>query len=203
MDVKVFNFLPSEVRAIEDHKYFMSEQEGREVSFEEAAEDFVMNYRADWLRAKQRTECEEQIHEIERHKWLISEARGYDVGRMEACQEWISQYASIWRSYKESLERQGFHTVNLVMKNAKSLSLRPGSLLLKACLAYDCDIFIHKKGMEYYNLVMDGKEYLHIRSVLTLVELHLARGEPVEFIAMGREAGQALDAIKTLLNGPQ
>ena len=46
---KEIDLIPSELRAIEIHKYYLSQREGREVSFEEAMIDFIDNYEADFL----------------------------------------------------------------------------------------------------------------------------------------------------------
>ncbi len=47
--VKEIDLIPSELSAIETHKYYLSEREGREVGFEEAMIDFINNCEADFF----------------------------------------------------------------------------------------------------------------------------------------------------------
>ena len=188
MDAKKIDLIPSELAAIQTHKYFLSLKEGREVSIEEAIEDFVEKYRADWLREKQRRDNEEQINEIERHKYLRSREEGYDIGRRKASEEWIGKYADIWRNEKESLQAHGFLQAKLVVENEEGLHIKPASKLTEIARSCDCDMYVHRKGMEYYNFVLNGKEYLNVKSVLSLLQLDAVKGEELEFIATGAES---------------
>jgi phosphotransferase system HPr-like phosphotransfer protein len=201
MVLRNISLLPAELKAIEEHKRFMSERDGRAVTVEEALEDFLQNYRNDWLKEKQRRDNEEQMREIERHKWLVSEKRGYDIGTHEASTDWIESYARIWRSYKESLESNGFLELKVLLEGDEGFRLRRGSLFLELVSCFECDFYVHSRGMEYYNLVMNGKEYLHVRSVFAMAELYVPNGEVVEFIATGREAKEALGAVGRLIRG--
>jgi phosphotransferase system HPr-like phosphotransfer protein len=54
--------------------------------------------------------------------------------------------------------------------------------------------------MEYYNFVLNGKEYLNVKSVLSLLQLDAAKGEELEFIATGAQAKEALAAVERLLS---
>ena len=200
MDAKKIDLIPSELAAIQEHKYFMSLKESREVSIDEAIEDFVEKYRADWLLEKQRRDNAEQIREIERHKWFRSSEEGYDIGSRTASEEWIGSYAHIWREEKESLQAHGFQQVRLVVENEEGLHIKPASKLAEIALSHDCDMYVHRKGMEFYNFVLNGKEYLNVKSVLSLLQLDAAKGEELEFIATGAQAQEALDAVKRLLS---
>ncbi len=199
MDAKKIDLIPSELAAIQTHKYFMSLNEGREVSIEEAIQDFVEKYRADWLREKQRRDNEEQIKEIERHKYFRSREKGYDIGSRTASEEWIGNYAHIWREEKESLQAHGFLQVKLVVENEEGLHIKPASKLAEIARDCDCDMYVHRRGMEYYNFVLNGKEYLNVKSVLSLLQLDAIKGEELEFIATGAEAKEALEAVERLL----
>ncbi|HUJ89639.1 MAG TPA: HPr family phosphocarrier protein [Syntrophorhabdales bacterium] len=200
MDVKKIDLIPSELAAIQTHKYFMSLNEGREVSIEEAIQDFVGKYRADWLREKQRRDNEEQIKEIERHKYFRSREKGYDIGSRTASEEWIGNYAHIWREEKESLQAHGFLQVKLVVENEEGLHIKPASKLAEIARDCDCDMYVHRRGMEYYNFVLNGKEYLNVKSVLSLLQLDAIKGEELEFIATGAEAKQGLEAVELLIS---
>ncbi|MGD0237915.1 MAG: HPr family phosphocarrier protein [Syntrophorhabdales bacterium] len=199
MDAKKIDLIPSELAAIQTHKYFMSLNEGREVSIEEAIQDFVQKYRADWLREKQRRDNEEQIKEIERHKYFRSREKGYDIGSRTASEEWIGNYAHIWREEKESLQAHGFLQVKLDVENEEGLHIKPASKLAEIARDCDCDMYVHRRGMEYYNFVLNGKEYLNVKSVLSLLQLDAIKGEELEFIATGAEAKEALEAVERLL----
>jgi len=200
VDVKKIDLIPSELAAIETHKYFMSLNGGREVSIEEAIKDFVEKYRTDWLREKQRRDNEEQINEIERHKYLRSREEGYDIGRRKASEEWIGNYAHIWREEKESLQAHGFLNVKLVVENEEGLHIKPASKLAEIARSCDCDMYVHREGMEYYNFVLNGKEYLNVKSILSLLQLDAVKGEELEFIATGVAAKEGLDEVRHLLS---
>jgi phosphocarrier protein HPr len=199
MDVRKIDLIPSELAAIEEHKYFMSVKESREVSIEEAIEDFIEKWRSGWLREKQQRDNEEQIREIERHKWFRSREAGYDIGSRTASEEWIGKYAHIWREEKESLQAHGFLEVRLVVENEEGIHVRPASKLAEIALSHDCDMYVHRDGMEYYNFVLNGKEYLNVKSVLSLLQLDAAKGEEIEFIATGAQAAEALVTVERLL----
>ncbi len=200
MDAKKIDFIPSELEAIQEHKYFMSLKEGREVSIDEAIQDFIEKYRVDWLAEKQRRDSAEQIQEIERHKWFRSSEEGHDIGSSTASEEWIGSYAHIWREEKESLQAHGFQQVKLVVENEGGLHIKPASKLVEIALRCDCDMYVHRKGMDFYNFVMNGKEYLNVKSVLSLLQLDAEKGEEIEFIATGKQAREALDAVERLLS---
>ena len=200
MDAKQINLIPSELAAIEEHKYFMSLREGREVSIEDAINDFVEKYRTDWLREKQRRDSEEQIREIEKHKWVRSSEEGYDIGSGAASEEWIGKYAHIWREEKESLQSHGFLAARLVVENEEGLHIKPASKLAEIAFGHDCDMYVHRKGMQFYNFVLNGKEYVNVKSVLSLLHLDAAKGEEIDFIATGAQAKEALDAVTRLLS---
>jgi phosphotransferase system HPr-like phosphotransfer protein len=56
--------------------------------------------------------------------------------------------------------------------------------------------------MDYYNFVLNGKEYLNVKSVLSILQFDAAKGEELEFIATGVQAGEALEEVKHLLSQP-
>ncbi len=200
MNDKKIELIPAELAAVEKHKYFMSQKENREVSIEEAIGDFVEKYRADWLAEKQRRDSQEQIQEIEKHKWHRSEEEGYDIGSGAASTEWITKYAHIWREEKESLQAHGFLEARLVVQNEEGLHIKPVSKLAEIAFNCDCDMYVHRKGIDFYNFVVNGKEYLNVKSVLSLLQLDAAQGEEIEFIATGAQAREALDAVERLLS---
>ena len=191
---KEIDLIPSELRAIEIHKYNLSEREGREVSFEEAMVDFIENYEADFLCKKQIEDNQAQSQEIQKYKWIESEKEGHDIGKQKAALDWIEQYGCVWREEKESLEENGFVESNIVIENLDGANIEIARFSELAHY-FDCDIYIHQHGMKNYNFKLFGKkEYLNVKSILSPKYLEAAHGENIELIATGGRARDALEA---------
>jgi len=194
-----FDLTPADLKAIEEHKYYLSQRRGAEVSIQEAMEDFLLNYAADWHSTKLRQDNETQWQEIEKHKYLRSEAEGRDIGAATAAMEWCEKYAHIWRKERESLERNGFVRRTLILKNSRYLHMQPSSEVAMLARKFDCDVYVHKEGMKYFNFLVEGRPYLNLRSVLGFLPLGITVGDRLEFIATGKEAAQALNALENLI----
>lgn len=191
--VKEIDLIPAELNAIENHKYFLSEKKGREVSFDEAMIDFIDNYEAGFLYKKQVEDNQEQRQEIQKYKWIESEKEGHDIGSTKAAMEWIEKYGSIWREERESLEKNGFIGQIVEIKNRSGAHINIEKLAAIA-RTFNCDIYIHKNRMEHYNFKLFGKkEYLNVKSILSPKFLEALHGENVKLIATG---GGAADALK-------
>lgn len=197
--MKEINLTPAELQAIEEHKYFLSQQRGSEVPIDEAIADFTRRFAADWAEEKLRRDNQDQRSEIERHKYLRSVAEGRDIGRTVAATEWCQQYAHIWRAERESLERNGFVRLAVVIQNPRELHLTPMSAIGKLATQYDCDIYVHKDGMPYYNFLLQGKAYMNVKSVIGFLSMGIALGDTLDFIATGAQATHAMEAIGRLL----
>ena len=195
MNVKDINLTPAELQAILDHRRTMSVVHGVQVSLEEAIEHFIEHYELDWMREKQRGDLAEQRHEIEKHKYLRSEKEGHDIGKARAAEEWCTKYAPIWRSEHESLERNGFLKISVVIHGAQGLHMQPASTLANLAQQYSCEVYLHRAGMDYYNFILQGKKYLNVKSVLCLLTVKAEKGELLEFIATGTQAKSALENI--------
>jgi len=195
MNVKNVNLTPAELQAILDHKRNMSVVHGVEVSLEEAIEHFIEHYEFDWMREKQRGDLAEQRKEIEKHKYLRSEKEGRDIGKACAAEEWCAKYAHIWRAEHESLERNGFLKISVVILCAQGLHMQPASTLATLVQQYNCEVYLHRAGMEYFNFILQDKEYLNVKSVLCLLTVKAEKGELLEFIATGPQAKTALEDI--------
>lgn len=87
---------PEEQKAIEEHKWLLSERAKRDVGFEYAVRDWMENHSARWRRNRLRQELEEQRQEMLRHKWIESERAGRDLGD-KAIRDWVEKYAEAWR----------------------------------------------------------------------------------------------------------
>ncbi len=199
MDISGINLTASELKAIEEHKYFLSQKRGAEVTIEEATADFIDHFAQDWRKEKLRRDNDEQRQEIEKHKYLRSVEVGHDIGRSSAAEEWCEKYAHIWRAERESLERNGFKRTLVVIRNPEGLHLRPVSAVAALAAEYDCDIYVHKDGMVYYNFLLDGRPYRNVRSILGFLSVGAAQGDTLEFIATGTRADEALKAIEKLM----
>jgi len=199
MNATETNLTAAELKAIEEHKYFLSQKRGAEVTIEEAIADFIENFAEDWGREKLRRDNQEQRQEIEKHKYLRSLEEGRDIGKTSAAEEWCEKYAHIWRAERESLERNGFKKAVVTVQNEKGLHVRPVSAVAALAAQFDCDIYIHKDGMVYYNFLLEGQPYMNVRSILGFLSLGAARGDTLEFIATGSQASQALEALEKLM----
>ncbi len=200
MSQQSINLTAAELQAIEDHKYFLSQQRGEEVTIEEAIDDFIRHYADDWRREKLRRDNLEQRQEIEKHLYLRSQEEGRDIGRSSAAQEWCQKYAHIWRAERESLQRNGFKSTTVVVKDPQGLHVRPVSAVAALAVEYDCDIYVHRDGMAHYNFTLDQRQYLNVRSILGFLSMGAKQGDTLEFIVTGAQADEALQALKILLS---
>lgn len=200
MRVKDINLTPAELQAILDHKRTMAVTRGVEISLEEATEHFIQHYELDWLQEKQRRDLTEQRREIEKHKYFRSEKEGHDIGKARAAEEWCEKYAPIWRAEHESLDRNGFLKVSVVIQSEQGLHMQPASTLAVLAQHFDCEVYMHRLGMDYYNFIMQGKKYLNVKSVLCLLTVAAEKGESLEFIATGPQAKAALENIAAYIS---
>ncbi len=201
MTRKEIDLIPSELRAIEEHKYYLSQQEQREVSLEEAIVDFLINYETDFLVAKQIEDVQEQNAEIMKYKWIESEKEGHDIGTEKAAKEWVEKYGSIWREEKESLERNGFLGLSMTVETKNGMNIEIARLS-EIAKKHDCELYVHKDRMKYYNFALFGKkEYLNVKSILSPKILETSKGDSIEFIATGNGVREALEETRqSILN---
>jgi phosphocarrier protein len=197
--MNVNNLTAAELKAIEEHKYYLSQKRKTEVTIEEAIADFVEKFAKDWRNEKLRRDNLAQRLEIEKHKYLRSLEEGRDIGKSSAAEEWCQKYAHIWRAEHESLDRNGFKKVQVTIQNGEGLHLRPVSAVAELAAKFDCDIYVHRDGMPYYNFLLEGRPYMNVRSVLGVLSIGAAQGDTLEFIATGSQAADALKALADLL----
>lgn len=199
MEPRAVNLTPSELRAIEEHKYFLSRERGHEVAIEDAIADFLQRFAEDWRRQKTRRDILDQRSEIESHRRFRSEQAGRDVGSSAAALEWCQHYASIWRAERESLERNGFKRMTVIIHNPRCLHLRPGSVIAATAAGFDCDVYVHRDGMPYWNFILDRRPFMNVKSVINLLSMGIALGDALEFLATGAAAEHALPALRELI----
>lgn len=195
LDIRAVDLSPAELKAIEVHKYFLSQKLKREVSIEEAIRDFVENYHQEWQRWKLQQDNLAQVQQVERHQFLESAKAGKVVGFNAAAAEWRDKYAEIWRAERESLDQNDFLSLTATITNPRGLHMRPCSTVANIAGKFDCDVYVHRPKMEVFNFTLNGKPYLNVKSVLGLLTIAAIQGDVLEFIAHGREAQAALDAI--------
>ncbi len=200
MNVKQINLTPAELHAILEHCHSMAEKHGQNISLEQAIEHFILHIRADWLKEKLHRDVQAQRQEIEKHKYCRSKDEGRDIGKAAAAEEWCAKYAHIWRAECESLERNGFLKVDIVINCQRGLHIEPASTLAVLVSRFNCEVYLYRQKMDYYNFILQGKKYLNVKSVLGLLCVAAHKGDALEFIGTGPEAQQALDAIVDLIN---
>jgi len=193
------NLTPAELLAIEQHKYYLSQRRGAEVSIGEAIDDFLEHFAEDWLRYKFRVDNLEQCSEIDRHKYYRSIEEGRDVGGDTAAAEWCEKFAAVWREERESLERQGFRRLRFVVRDPRGLDVRPWSSLAQLASDKDCDLYVHRTGMAYWNFLLDGRPYLNVKSLLNVLGPDIAQYDAIEFIVHGASADEMLAALEDFL----
>ena len=90
---------PFELRAVESHQRYLSEQADCVVDADAAKQDWLTNHAQEWRSSRLHGELQEQWEEILKHKWIESEKAGRDLGT-EAIMDWIENYAAKWRQAK-------------------------------------------------------------------------------------------------------
>ncbi len=94
-----------ELKAVDTHKYYLSQKMGYDVGIECALRDWIQNQSQKWRQERIKEELKEQFEEMLKYKWIESEKAGCDLGE-KACLEWISKYAKQWREWKK--KKNGF-----------------------------------------------------------------------------------------------
>lgn len=201
LKIKRRDLSAAELKAIEEHKYYMGTKSGHPVSIDEAILDFFEHFIGAFRKFTTYQDNLEERRLIEEYKFLKSQEVGYDIGFDKAAIEWTEKYAAIWREERENLINNGFLTMKSVVKNRNGLHLRPSSTLANVAKRFYCDIYVCREDMPEYNFILNGKRYLNVKSLLGLLTLAAAEGDELTFIAHGREAEVALQAINKLIEG--
>lgn len=195
MTWKIEDISPPELAAITELKTLMSKRAGREVTVDEAIEEFLTTHRQEWQRLKFRSDNYTQIQEIERHKWIESEKVGHDIGSVRAALDWTERYAHLWRNEREALERNGFQARIMVVTLDRGVHLRPNAALAAIARRFDADVYVHMDGMPYANFSLRGRPFVSVKSVVGILSLGITQGSQIEVIATGVHAEEALDAV--------
>ena len=186
--IEIKDITAAELRAIQDHKYYMSRDIGKEVTIEEAIADFLEKYMDEWRLDRTRNDNMEQVAKIKEYM-----SKGGDI------EEWTEKYAPVWRDERESLEKNGFDNRVITITNERGLHVRPSGTLVAIAKKHDCELYVHKAGMEHHNFKLHGKSFMNVKSVLAaldLVSMCVGKGETLEFLAYGKQSKEALDEIE-------
>jgi len=186
---------PPELNAVLKHLEEMEKSEQRKILFEEALADWMKSISKAWERSKFNEDMEAQRKEIEKHRWIESEKAGKDIGASKAAEDWIANYAPIWRKERESLERNGWEYVHVIVGLEKGLHMQPSSTLANIASGFKCQVYVHRDGMEVYNFLLNGEKYTNVKSLMGLLTLGATCGDKLVFIASGPQARKALEAI--------
>ncbi len=191
---------PAELNAVLKNLEEMEKAQKRKILFEEALADWMMNLGIAWARSKFNEDMEAQRKEIEKHRWIESEKAGKDIGASKAAEDWIAKYAPFWRRERESLERNGWEYVHVIVGLEKGLHMQPSSTLANIASGFKCQVYVHRDGMEVYNFLLNGEKYTNVKSLMGLLTLGAVCGDKLVFIASGPQARRALEAIEEFVS---
>ncbi len=200
-NIKNWNRTATELQAIMTHKYYLSLERKTEISLEEATLDFLDKYMEDFRQEQVRLHNLAQMKEIEKHRWIESQKQGHDIGAEAAAKDWRQKYAALYRNECESMEKNGFRTLSVTVRNARGIHVRPAGTLASVAAKFDAEVYVSKaEGMDHYNFILNGKRYMNFKSVMmNLLTLCAGPGQTLDFIAYGEQAQAVLDEIRTLV----
>lgn len=102
-------FTKAELREIERHKYYLSQQRGYDVGFDCAADDWLARFGPEFNRRQLDRMLSLQREEIARHVWIESQKHCRDM-RREASIDWVQRYAAAWRRWYDATHGDGDDT---------------------------------------------------------------------------------------------
>lgn len=100
-------YLPSEVRALLEHKYFLGIERGYDPPIEEVIASWESRFATDWRAKKMRRDAEVQVREIESYRQLLATERGAAVTFREAARIWVDKCECEWRRCWEASTASG------------------------------------------------------------------------------------------------
>ncbi len=102
----IADFPIEEARALQVHKWYLSEQAGYDVGEAAAIRDWLERFAIKWRHNRLERELKQQRREMEKHRWIESEKAHCDLGS-EAYRDWILRYAAAWREWYRNKENEG------------------------------------------------------------------------------------------------
>jgi hypothetical protein len=101
-------YLPSEVRALMEHKYFLGIERGYDPPIEEVIVSWETRFARDWRARKMRRDAEAQVREIDAYRERLIAERGTSVTFREAAHAWVDECECQWRESWEASTASGF-----------------------------------------------------------------------------------------------
>lgn len=201
-DPRNLNLTAAELAAIEEHKYFLSLERGAEVSIEEAIEDFARRFAREWRREKTRHDLGTQRAEIRKFQEQLAADNPPGFDPSLAAAQWCERFAGPWRAERESMERNGLRRLKL---NVRSLSGGPAlswGEIAGVVAHHDCAIYVHAPVMPVWHFLLEGRRFISLKSTAGSVLPAPGPGEPLEFIATGAQAQEALAELQRAAGEP-
>lgn len=205
-----------ERRAVEVHKWFLSQRAQYDVGWDAAFEDWKLYHQAEWRRKERIHQLEdntEQVQEIQKYIWVRSEQAGKDLSK-DAETEWVQLYAAQWRdqaAHKTRKPHEGHESLyavsdscsygtpikaewrHITVRNEKGLHVRPSMRLKKLLDEHpECDIYVQ-------NMATNGGA-IRIKEMTQILSLGAICGDVLLFGAAGLNATQVLDEIEYLFD---
>jgi len=90
-------YLPSEVRALMEHKYFLGIERGYDPPLAEVIASWEARYASAWRCQKMRRDAEAQVREIEAFREKLATQRGCPITFRDAAKVWVEECESEWR----------------------------------------------------------------------------------------------------------
>ena len=203
-----------ERRAVEVHKWYLSQRAGCDVGWGAALEDWKRNYQADWRknqRIRQLTDNTAQAKEIQDYVWYRSQEAGADMSR-DAQEEWVRLYAAQWREQAAQKQRKPVEDWpdlkapsdpcscgspaavawrEIAVRNEKGLHVRPSMKLKKLLDAHqECEVYVQ-------NYATNGGA-IRVREMTQILSLGAICGDILLFGVSGPNACQVMDEIERL-----
>lgn len=202
---------PCLLRAIEEHKYLRSCECCREMDLAEATREFHERHVETWRAAKLRADNARQAQEMQKHLWIESEKAGHDVGRSAAGTEWVSRFARTWRRERESLRGNDFRELDVTVVPGTELHDRGIAAVLDRLGGLSADVFVSQPGLRSPHFWLkpepEAEElpFVHLRPGCDpgLYGLEHTTGARLFFVAYGKQADQAMEALRAVSTAAQ
>jgi|GEM_PF-1741094 len=203
-----------ERRAIEVHKWYLSQKMGCDVGWAYAVEDWKRYFQSEWRHGcrKYQLWCNaEQARMMRDFVCSVTEVEGQEAGA-QAEEEWVSRYAPQWRLDAESKMRRDMdeieevtfevesnvdglpseaHWRHITVINEKGLHVRPSMCLKKLLDTFpDVEVCVKNVGTQ--------EAMIRIREMTDILCLGAICGDMLLFGAQGKRAEHLLDEIERL-----
>jgi len=203
-----------ERRAIEVHKWFLSQRAGRDVGWAFAVEDWRKHHQSEWRQSIRRFQllCNtEQAKMIREYVTSKTEEGGGELSA-NAEEEWVTLYASEWRQNAEQKMRKNVEQIeeikleaesgvygqpsgavwrHITVINEKGLHVRPSMCLKKLLDSYpDVEVYVQNVGT--------NGGAIRITEMMDILSLGAIYGDILLFGVRGERGEELLNEIERL-----